>query len=744
MYSSPMTGKPYLRLPTKRGTTADHLLYESDASSLIAISLCSNSTSSGNIGPGRVLDGIFNKLGNQLTSFLSHISERKFRKGPNALVSRMLHPMDWGNCTCVSAWCPDNSKTATIPALGQSSAPRPPSIQRVVETLWASTCATCRERYAESLASSHGFERGCRKLLKALEYGSKSTQLLAAYYIVALLAFHPIVYRIFVQNDAHGILHHVLDRSRFFSEGAISVALRRALGTIDEINVLNPLKEIEALRMRIELDYYLGDRMSESEMLLLLPQVTRNHGLMLERLKNPQSGLVVASVLPLAQKAGWWPQLAVVPAFGHILDPPTTKNLWTMLCTSSDAMFQAVLGSFIRSLYNFAANNIYARSESSRALPSNSSILWSWRSLWMPLFRLRLNTPGLLCDVSQDILKDVCSTFWSQPRAVGLMCSEPAVIEDVKALHLAIHSLRNAPSPYPCERQDDFVYILLQQLTSPLFEVIATFAAERSMSEYASIYELERAIPRQFLNVLCQQVSDKVLAIPDKDAAASAQVLSSIFPSYDTISMQAMEQHLGTLSPPARKSANILKFLRQWRPMASTQYYWCTGVSVGVRPSRGSEVAHLFEDHPLSPYQPPQRYTEYDAYMILLARQHRRDLRWVPFSEFKNSLDDYVPLLVHLEGAEHYLARIPGIFAQEPQLTVLNREEVHLYQDPAADQGSLHVLCAVGSGQIDDCAFWMTGQGLVNAITGESCSTRLHTDIVFARCFCCRNWPECV
>ncbi|KZT24620.1 hypothetical protein NEOLEDRAFT_403408 [Neolentinus lepideus HHB14362 ss-1] len=377
----------YLRLPSRsRGLFEDHTR-ENDNCSLIAVSIASNSTSPENVGPGRTLDTVISMLGQHVTSFLSHVSERRLRKGPNVLVGRMLGTLDWTNCSCESVWCRKLSGGKQHSPVDLTS--DAPSLQQISEALYASTCSSCRTKYAESLLRSPVFRRGCRKLLKQLRSGSKSVQLLAAYYILALACFHPLLLQVFVANDAMNIVNYILSSSRFFSNDALSAPLaplERALASESENGVLSTIKDSESLLAKMLQGYYYEANMSEREVTNLLPYMTKFNWSLLRDLRNSQSQLLVASVFPLPQVSDWASPLVNIPAFKRNLDAQTIISLWTLLYTSVDPVVRAIIGSFIRNIYSFAARNVYCDND---LIGQGSSILWYWRCFWMPLLRLR-------------------------------------------------------------------------------------------------------------------------------------------------------------------------------------------------------------------------------------------------------------------------------------------------------------------------------------------------------------------
>ncbi|EPQ51164.1 hypothetical protein GLOTRDRAFT_96694 [Gloeophyllum trabeum ATCC 11539] len=619
----------------------------------LAETTSTSSTLSVAVGVGSTMDKLIGYLGGQLTSFVSRIAERHLKK------ARPVRKI--------------SVQTASWEGNGADGL-------RINHLLpWASEC---RDEYATRLSQSKEFNLGCDKLVKGLRLPNTSVRLLTAYYICALASFHHSIRQIFVEVGAAEALHELVHESRVSGNQDVVLPLRRSLISVTESAILPVIKGFDALEDKFQ-EYY-HQHLSIKDITALLPYSASSLRYLMRGLLEPQLQVVTATRLSSSLV---WHDLSltsVLPALRSSLDENIVRSLWHILSATSDPVVSGTVGRLIYNLYDFATKSCFNQWDLSRQcyVPSAE---WAWRTLWMPLFYLRLCFPNVIQRLSPKYLSDTCDLFFKW-HVVALSMSVQAR-GSIDSLRPCVETCRPFRPSNILPEKDDPVLFLMLHTTNPLFALAGVLHGERLISFEYGGYDIPRFVPLPRVAQLCLEAAALLMSeqTPD-DIATSPSMLHMVAPQYDTAGRQILLEKLeqygkqGSLLQRNRIDA-ILKCLDHEDPESVLH---CIGI-----------VA----DHYRGPWTAERHYDRCQPYMHLLAQDPYHDLRWVAVSDLSGCAA-YRPVVVPSHNGVRHIARQRNRPIEGGRLVMLTAQEMI-----ASTIEDLHVLC----GSTPDCpVFWMT------------------------------------
>ncbi|EPQ51132.1 hypothetical protein GLOTRDRAFT_96668 [Gloeophyllum trabeum ATCC 11539] len=597
-------------------------------------------------GPGRTMDRFLSFMGARLTSLISRVSERQFKKGPNALVGMMINRIEWKNHQCAIVDCTGHPRCKR---LGENAGLRkfPPSFEDVVELLFAPYCRICRDSFAVSLSQNAVFSRGCGKLVAQLRNASPSARLLAAYYVCALASFHPSIRQIFVNLRAPEVLRNLVNESEILSSALPAESSRRALASVSESALLPAIKDFDALEHKLS-EYY-RQKLTDKEMIVLLPYTVTSLSRLTRGLMEPQLQVLAASRL---SSSIVWQELAftsIIPGLRAAVNSGIVQYLWHLIASTSDPIVFGVVGCMIQSLYEFAslscANqwNILEQ----RYVPSFS---WAWHTLWIPLFRLRLYYPLLLRRIA---------VRWP---LVALIISVQAR-SSIRALRqLVTQALAMAPRNARYTTEDPVLHLMLT-VTDPLYEIAGLLQEERLVAMEYDGYDIPRHIPYQRLCFGCPRSS-----CPKANLCASNQTMDEL--------RALLEPYKASVQPFQRRRADILIEALDVVEKASESNLHCTGITACLVHSEDSDAFSVFSDHYKGPWPPERSHDPDRPFATLIVEETYRDLRWISIPDLRLDGIMYRPIPAPMGEGNQYIARTRNMPLDEGKYILVDAHTV--------------------------------------------------------------------
>lgn len=729
-----------VQLPSK--LTRFYSVETNDGLSPLAVSIAETVSPSSTItmefGPGRTMDTLLGFMGARLTSLISRISERQFKKGPNALVGVMINCIKWKRPQCANVDCTGHPRSWR---LGGRAGLRevPPSLEDVVELLFSPYCRTCRDSFATLLSDHAVFAGGCEKLVAQLRNANSSARLLSAYYICALASFHPLIRQIFIDLEAPEVLQTLVLESKILPSGLSAESSRRALASVSESAILPVIKDFDALELK--LGEYHGQKLTDNEMIALLPYTATTLAHLFRGLMEPHLQVLAASRLSSSlvwQELSW---TSVGPGFKRSLNSRLVQSLWHLVTSTLDPVVFGVIGCLMNNLYEFGSLCSAGQWDilEGRYIPS---FLWAWHTLWMPLFHLRLYYPLRLQRVALRYLQDICNVFFRWPLLALLISVEArASIRTLRELAKQAVAMATHNDPYA---REDPVLGLMLVVTDPLFEIAGLLQEERLVALKYDGYDIPRHIPYPRLKELCSQAVAVIMSKQTSDEICmSPSFLEVIAPSFDALCQAELQVLLEPYKSSKeffqrRRAGIILKALGLME-RASDGSLHCTGITAGVVHSHNSAIFGVYSGHYKGPWPPGRCYDPHCPFATLLVEETYRDLRWISIPDLQVDGIPYRPLAIPVGKGDQYISRRRNQPLDEGQYILLNASDL---RSGAADD--LCVLCGHTCAEAQRI-FWMTRTKLIHAFTGNErpndllLSNAVHTHVGLT-CHCAWTW----
>ncbi|KZT25449.1 hypothetical protein NEOLEDRAFT_1133361 [Neolentinus lepideus HHB14362 ss-1] len=697
-----------------------------DGYSPVAISISDTASSTSSItdaiGPGRTIDKFLTFFGQYLASFISHISARYLGRGPNALVGRMINSIDWSSRKCRYDFCPNYwPEGGHKPNIGLSRLP--PTVTEVVELLSLPFCHTCHESHARSLSTSPIFVTGCQKLVNKLRKRSNSSaNLLIAYHIFILASFHAHTREMFVGLNAMEAFHTLIHELRLSSDHTLILPSRLVLLTLSEEAVIPTIKKFDALEVNLAHRWYLPERERTS----LLPHVGDCMYALIRSLLEPQLQIIAAARISRSLVSQESSLASILPVLRASLNANIVEYLWRLLASASNPVVYGTIYPLMVGLYDFATKWAFNQWDITRQCHIASSA-WTWYTLWMPLFRLRLNFPEEIILISSKHLREICDNFFRFPILALFMSFQAR--DGIRALRRLMRSHQKSTlfgGPRSAQIGDP-VLSLMTEATSLLFDLAGIIQEERLVTLEHGGYDIPRYVPLSRVKDLCNRI---ILIIMHKDTsdaiAMSPRILRAVAPYYDTI----IKRELQALAMPYRTSSNwshsrrAAAMMRHLSDEGSKQRLRCVGIAYG-RPEFGPPG--VFADHHQGPWTTGRTYDPDHSLMFLIVRDSYLNLRWVSIDDMGEA--EYTPIKVPSERSQEQLHVV------RPRNRLLDRGKFMLMTagDMRSSRDSeLHVLCGH---VLQDPVFWMARTKLIDALTGQEQSNDLAAHDVFRAMF---------
>ncbi|KZT24616.1 hypothetical protein NEOLEDRAFT_403322 [Neolentinus lepideus HHB14362 ss-1] len=291
------------------------------------------------------------------------------------------------------------------------------------------------------------------------------------------------------------------------------------------------------------------------------------------------------------------------------------------------------------SLYDFATKSCFNQWDIAHNCHTMSS-QWAWDTLWMPLFHLRLSSRWVLTRISVKILMpEICDCFFQWPLVAFLTSIQAR--NSIEALRRLISEFRGLGSALA---NQDPVLSLMLEATRPLLEFAGVLHEERLITVEYGGYDIPRYVRLSRMKEICKAIISLMMCelTPD-DIAMSPSLLHAVALYYDAV----CQRELQALAVPYRRSTDsfhhrradaLLRYLPIKGPEKSLN---CIGIAAGI-PYSG--MLGVFADHYHAPWAAGRTYDSSQPFMLLVAEDSYRDLRWVLLSDMNEA--EYDPLAV--------------------------------------------------------------------------------------------------
>ncbi|KDQ56430.1 hypothetical protein JAAARDRAFT_48305 [Jaapia argillacea MUCL 33604] len=312
----------------------------------------SNSTVSDKGGVGRTLDKALNNIGQRLELAIGRIAERRFGKGPNVLVGRMLHTDDWDRRDCQHPFCFHGASQRYRQSPPKFLSPGTPTTEKAMQLLFDSFCPDCRAAHKASLVSSREFIHGSERLIEYLNGKNKTCQQLAVQYISAFMYFHDDFRSFFASKGAHESLKNIVLNLLLLGNGPELLSpSQRALVSMEDTESLLAIQEYDALRQAASCvdgtgpELWAQQRFSED----IRPQLFRIANAMIDSVLEPNQSILTGIGLRLLLGV---PYLRFYDAEAHlILSTESLLSMWYQLVLNTDPVVRRPLSQLIPLLY---------------------------------------------------------------------------------------------------------------------------------------------------------------------------------------------------------------------------------------------------------------------------------------------------------------------------------------------------------------------------------------------------------
>ncbi|KZT18502.1 hypothetical protein NEOLEDRAFT_154352 [Neolentinus lepideus HHB14362 ss-1] len=676
----------------------------------------STSTVSDAIGPGRTMDKFLTFIGEQLTYFISRISARYLGLGPNALVGRMLSSIDWSQRKCRYEFCPNYSpEGGHKPNIGLSRLP--PSIAEVAELLSLPFCHSCHELHALSLSKSAIFVAGCQKLVNKLRRSNSSANILIAYHVFILASFHAHTREMFVGLNAMEAFNTLIQELRLSSDCTMISPSRLVLLALSEDAIIPVIKRFNSLEAAFADSYHW--HLPEREQTLLLPHSMDCVSTLIRSLLKPQLQIIAAARISRSVVLQELTLASILPGLRASLNADIIDYLWRLLASTINPVVYSTIYSLMVGLYDFATKVCLCQWDITRQCHI-ASCAWTWHTLWIPLFHLRLNFPSAILSIPFKDVQEICDNFFRFP-ILALLTSFQAR-EGIRALRRLMRDFQESTlpgSPRAVGRVDP-IFSLMTEATSLLFEIAGILQEERLITLEHGGYDIPRYVPLSRVKELCKQIMLIIMHEHTSDSIVmSPPLLRAVAPYYDS----TIKRELQTLAMPYRTSSNwshsrrAAAIMHQLSDKGPEQILHCIGIAYG-RPEFGRPG--VFADHYKGPWAADRTYDPGHSLMFLITQDSYLNLRWVSIADMQEA--EYEPIIVPSEGSEQSLrvVRSRNRLLDKGQLRVMTADDMQQSRD-----GELHVLCG------QDPVFWMARTKLVHALNGQQLSNDLATCEIF-------------
>ncbi|KZT21867.1 hypothetical protein NEOLEDRAFT_724329 [Neolentinus lepideus HHB14362 ss-1] len=475
-----------------------------DGSSPISLVYAPSSTStvSNAIGPGRTMDKLLTYVGEQLTYFISRISARYLGLGPNALVGRMISAIDWSQRKCRYEFCPNYwPEGGRKPNIGLGRLP--PSITEVAELLSLPFCHTCHESHARALSTSEIFVAGCQKLVNKLRRRNSSANLLIAYHIFMLASFHAHMREMFVGLNAMEAFNTLIGELRLTSDCTLIPHSRLVLLALSEDAVIPVIKRFDALEAAFADCYHW--HLPEREQTSLLPHSMDCVSTLIRSLLKPELQIIAAARIARSVVLQESSLASILPGLRASLNASIIDYLWRLLVSTTNPVVYGTIYSLMVGLYDFATKLCLCQWDITRQCHIASSA-WTWHTLWMPLFRLRLDCPSAILSIPVKLARDICDNFFRFPILALLMSFQAREgIRALRQLMLREGECRDSTVSGNLGSVDP-IFSLMTEATSLLFEMAGVLQEERLVTLEHGGYDIPRYVPRSRVKELCKQI----------------------------------------------------------------------------------------------------------------------------------------------------------------------------------------------------------------------------------------------